>query len=228
MAELLEAHETKLKPELVRNIQKGMKLSAGEIGHAEVEQGRLYRGMMDFFERYDLLVTPTTVVPPFEKNCRYPEDWVDYPDINWLQPAFPASGTVFELLHKLNEMGLLLTIDDFGTGYSSLSYLKKFPIHAIKIDRSFVNEINTNSDDAAIALAIISMAHSLKLKVVAEGVETKAQLTMLCEQKCDSIQGFFFSPPLVPENISEILAAESRGEGIGASIFSETGRDATS
>jgi amidase len=74
MAELLEAHETKLKPELVRNIRKGMKLSADEIGHAEVEQGRLYRGIIDFFESYDLLVTPATVVPPFEKNCRYPEE----------------------------------------------------------------------------------------------------------------------------------------------------------
>ncbi len=134
--------------------------------------------------------------------------------------------TVFDLLHELNEMGLLLTIDDFGTGYSSLSYLKKFPIHAIKIDRAFVSEINTNDDDAAIAMAIISMAHSLKLKVVAEGVETKDQLMMLCDQKCDAIQGYFFSPALHPENISEILEAEGRGEGIGNSLFGAIGKDA--
>jgi len=133
--------------------------------------------------------------------------------------------TVFDLLHELNEMGLLLTIDDFGTGYSSLSYLKKFPIHAIKIDRSFVSEINTNDDDAAIAMAIISMAHSLKLKVIAEGVETKDQLMMLCEQRCDAIQGYFFSPALHPENISEILEAEGRGEGIGNSLFGAIGKD---
>lgn len=133
--------------------------------------------------------------------------------------------TVFDLLHELNEMGLLLTIDDFGTGYSSLSYLKKFPIHAIKIDRSFVSEINTNDDDAAIAMAIISMAHSLKLKVVAEGVETKDQLMMLCDQKCDAIQGYLFSPSLHPENISEILEAEGRGEGIGNSLFGAVGKD---
>lgn len=133
--------------------------------------------------------------------------------------------TVFDLLHELNEMGLLLTIDDFGTGYSSLSYLKKFPIHAIKIDRSFVSEINTNHDDAAIAMAIISMAHSLKLKVVAEGVETKDQLMMLCEQRCDDIQGYYFSPPLHADNISEILDAEGRGEGIGLSIFNIIEKD---
>ncbi len=73
MAELLEANETKLKPELVWNIQKGMELSSDEIGHAEIEQGRSYRSILDFFDTYDLLVTPTTVVPPFEKDCRYPE-----------------------------------------------------------------------------------------------------------------------------------------------------------
>ena len=73
MAELLEAHETKLKPELVWNIRKGMELSTDEIGRAEVEQGRLYERIVDFFDTYDLLVTPTTVVPPFEKDCRYPE-----------------------------------------------------------------------------------------------------------------------------------------------------------
>ena len=74
MAELLEAHETKLKPELVCNIRQGMELSADEIGRAEVEQGRSYRGIIDFFENYDLLVTPATVVPAFEKDCRYPEE----------------------------------------------------------------------------------------------------------------------------------------------------------
>jgi amidase len=74
MAELLEAHETKLKPELVWNIRKGMELSTGEIGRAEVEQGRLYGRIMDFFDTYDLLVTPATVVPPFDKDCRYPEE----------------------------------------------------------------------------------------------------------------------------------------------------------
>ena len=73
MAEVLEAHEKKLKPELVWNIRKGMELSTDEIGRAEVEQGRLYERIVDFFDTYDLLVTPTTVVPPFEKDCRYPE-----------------------------------------------------------------------------------------------------------------------------------------------------------
>lgn len=127
--------------------------------------------------------------------------------------------TAIALLHELTEMGLLLAIDDFGTGYSSLSYLKSFPIHAIKIDRSFVKEINTDSDNAAIAMAIISMAHSLRLKVVAEGVETGAQLEFLCRQGCDEIQGYLFSPPVPPQEISKLLQAEAKGNGIGTLIL---------
>lgn len=109
-------------------------------------------------------------------------------------------------LHELAKLGMRLIIDDFGTGYSSLSYLKRFPIHAIKIDRSFVKEINTDPDSAAIAHAIISMAHSLKMKVVAEGVETENQLAFLCEQGCDEIQGYLFSRPLPAGDISKLLA----------------------
>ncbi len=92
-------------------------------------------------------------------------------------------------------------MDDFGTGYSSLSYLKRLPLDTLKIDRSFVSELENNSDDAAICAAIIAMAHSLDLQVVAEGVETQQQLDYLRAQGCDEIQGFFISKPLPPAEL---------------------------
>jgi diguanylate cyclase (GGDEF)-like protein len=102
-------------------------------------------------------------------------------------------------LKKMNEMGISLSIDDFGTGYSSLSYLKLFPIDNLKIDRSFVFNITSDSTDAAIAASVILLAHSMNLKVVAEGVETKEQLEVLRQQGCDIVQGFLFSKPLAAE-----------------------------
>jgi diguanylate cyclase (GGDEF)-like protein/PAS domain S-box-containing protein len=111
-----------------------------------------------------------------------------------------------ESINKLNaikEMGLILAIDDFGTGYSSLSYLKRFPLDTLKVDQSFVRDITSNTDDKAIVVAIIAMAHSLGLKVVAEGVETKEQKAFLLEHRCEESQGFFFSKPLTAESFSK-------------------------
>jgi diguanylate cyclase (GGDEF)-like protein len=102
-------------------------------------------------------------------------------------------------LKKLHDMGICLSIDDFGTGYSSLSYLKLFPIDFLKIDRSFVFNITSDSTDAAIAASVILLAHSMELKVVAEGVETSEQLELLRGQGCDYVQGFLFSKPLAAE-----------------------------
>jgi diguanylate cyclase (GGDEF)-like protein len=102
-------------------------------------------------------------------------------------------------LQKLHNMGVSLAIDDFGTGYSSLSYLKLFPINDLKIDRSFVFNITTDSTDAAIALSVIVLAHSMNLNVVAEGVETMEQLELLRKQGCDVVQGFLFSRPISAE-----------------------------
>jgi diguanylate cyclase (GGDEF)-like protein len=103
-------------------------------------------------------------------------------------------------LERLSEMGVLISVDDFGTGYSSMSYLRRLPIDRLKIDRSFINEITARADDASIVQAIVSLAHSLRLKVIAEGVETIAQLDFLKSIGCDQYQGFHFSRPLpVPE-----------------------------
>jgi EAL domain-containing protein (putative c-di-GMP-specific phosphodiesterase class I) len=101
-----------------------------------------------------------------------------------------------EILRKFKEMGASIAIDDFGTGYSSLSYLKHFPITRLKIDRSFVRDITTNPDDAAIAEIIIAMAQTLKLEVIAEGVETRSQMEFLSFNNCVEMQGYLFSRPV--------------------------------
>lgn len=110
-----------------------------------------------------------------------------------------------ERLAKLKQMGIELAIDDFGTGYSSLSYLKHFPIDRLKIDRSFITDILGNQADAAIAKTIISMAQTLKLSVVAEGVETREQMEFLQQHNCNLVQGYFISRPVPPEQIERML-----------------------
>jgi diguanylate cyclase (GGDEF)-like protein/PAS domain S-box-containing protein len=111
-------------------------------------------------------------------------------------------------LLALKEMGVKLSIDDFGTGYSSLSYLKRLPIDTIKVDKSFVRDIQVDANDAAIVTAIIKMSHSLNFKVIAEGVETIEQLQFLKEYECDEIQGFYFSKPLSGEEFYDLLKAD--------------------
>lgn len=123
--------------------------------------------------------------------------------------------TTLKNFQELTKMGLRISIDDFGTGYSSLSYLKRFPIHAIKIDRSFIKDIITNEDDATIANTIISMAHNLNMIVVAEGVETEDQLRFLLERNCDELQGFLFSSPLPADEVTVLLEKEIKGDYIG-------------
>ena len=113
-------------------------------------------------------------------------------------------------LWDLKNLGVRLSMDDFGTGYSSLNYLKRFPIDRIKIDQSFVRDIPSNADDAAIVAAIIAMAHSMKLSSVAEGVETNEQLEFLRELRCDEMQGYLFSPPVPSAKFDELLDENKR------------------
>jgi diguanylate cyclase len=116
-----------------------------------------------------------------------------------------------EALHALRAMGLHLAVDDFGTGYSSFSYLKHFPLDTLKIDRSFIREIASHPDDAAITTAIIAMGHALGLRVIAEGVETEAHLTLLQKQGCDEIQGYLVGRPVPADRFVEHLARKRAG-----------------
>jgi diguanylate cyclase (GGDEF)-like protein len=108
-------------------------------------------------------------------------------------------------LRTLRDMGVRIAIDDFGTGYSSLSYLKRFPIHGIKIDRSFISGIASSSGDAAITRAVIAMAQNLGVRVVAEGVESEKQLAFLRTYGCHEVQGYYFSPPLSARSAGQLL-----------------------
>lgn len=114
-----------------------------------------------------------------------------------------------ELLQQLRKRGIELALDDFGTGYSSLSYLKRFPVDTLKIDRSFIMDLDNSEDDAAITRAIIDMAHSLQMKVVAEGVETNAHLAILRTMDCDTIQGYLISKPVPEQALLELLRTQS-------------------
>jgi diguanylate cyclase (GGDEF)-like protein len=117
------------------------------------------------------------------------------------------------VLNRLKGMGINISIDDFGTGYSSLASLKRLPIDALKIDQSFVRDATTEPDDAALVMAIITLAHNLRLKVIAEGVETEEQLRFLHLLRCDEIQGYFFSKPLPVDAFVSLLESHSGKRG---------------
>ena len=124
--------------------------------------------------------------------------------------AMQNADATIHTLRELKGLGVRISIDDFGIGYSSLSYLKRLPIDTLKIDQSFVRDITTDPDDAAIATAIIALAHTLKLQVVAEGVESQEQLSFLAARHCDRMQGFLFSRPLAAPECGEFLSRSRR------------------
>jgi EAL domain-containing protein (putative c-di-GMP-specific phosphodiesterase class I) len=132
--------------------------------------------------------------------------------------AMDDSTFTIDRVARLHSLGIGLSIDDFGTGYSSLSYLKRFKIDKLKIDQSFVRDIQHDPDDAAIVTAIIGLAHSLGFQTIAEGVETQAQLDFLRAQHCDEIQGYFYSKPVPAEAFARLLAGEQ------ARLAPESGR----
>jgi len=120
------------------------------------------------------------------------------------------AGAAISTLREIGSLGVGLSVDDFGTGHSSLSYLKRFPLNYLKIDKSFIDDITTDKNDAAITTAIINMAGSLEIKVVAEGVETLAQLKFLSTRGCDAMQGYYFSKPLPAADLASLLAGNIR------------------
>jgi len=109
------------------------------------------------------------------------------------------------ILKSLKEVGIQVALDDFGTGYSSLSYLRKFPLDALKIDQSFIRQISTAGEDTVIVRAVIGMARGLKLRVIAEGVETREEVEFLRAHQCDEAQGYYFSRPVPPEEFVKLL-----------------------
>ncbi len=133
----------------------------------------------------------------------------------YLEMEITESSTMLEpnftigILKKLSKLGIQIAIDDFGTGYSSLAYLKRFPIHKLKIDRSFIKDVNKDEESRAIVSAIIAMSQNLGLEVLAEGVETEQQLKYLKERGCQQIQGYYFSPPVISDEFEKFLYAQN-------------------
>lgn len=126
-----------------------------------------------------------------------------------------ASKTVTDKLLAFRDAGIQVSLDDFGTGYSSLSYIKKFHVDIIKIDQSFVRNLQLNSDDMAVCEAIIVMAHKLGIQVIAEGVETEEQRALLTAAGCDFGQGYLFSRPLTKEEFSQLLSKKEATQYYG-------------
>lgn len=143
------------------------------------------------------------VASVLEKTRLKPE----YLDLEITESMTMDTGHVSRCLLELTEMGIGISVDDFGTGYSSFHYLKNFPIDRLKIDRSFVRDIQQDPSDAEIVAAIIAMAHNLNIQVIAEGVENEEQMEFLRKHNCDEIQGYFWSPPVPSSDIEQMLGA---------------------
>ncbi|MBI4191915.1 MAG: EAL domain-containing protein [Betaproteobacteria bacterium] len=155
--------------------------------------------------RYDLV----RAVEQALRNAGLPAEYLELELTESMVMHEPEN--VIATLGQLEALGVQLSIDDFGTGYSSLSYLKRFPVANLKIDQSFVRELGQDDNASSIVKAVISLGHSLGMKVIAEGVETREQMTFLMENRCDGMQGFLFSRPLSADEFITLLERESRG-----------------
>ncbi|HEY3731144.1 MAG TPA: EAL domain-containing protein [Steroidobacteraceae bacterium] len=159
------------------------------------------------FRRLDLVDTVRSALMDADVNARYLE-------IELTESAVMTNPEEsVEILERLSRMGVVVSVDDFGTGYSSISYLRRFPIDKLKIDRTFVSNLMTSAEDASIVRAIISLAHGLRLKVVAEGVETADQVACLQKLGCDQYQGYYFSRPVDAAALEEFLRNRTRTDG---------------
>jgi diguanylate cyclase (GGDEF)-like protein len=158
------------------------------------------------FQKKDLVLRIWEIISEFHINPAYLE--LELTESCIMQTPELSSHT----LHQLKKRGMSIALDDFGTGYSSLSYLRSFPLDVLKIDKGFVKDVTSNPDNAAIITTIITLAHNLGLKVICEGVETKEQLDFLKDRECDEIQGYYYSPPVPPEDFEKwLVAARNRG-----------------
>ncbi|ROH88309.1 EAL domain-containing protein [Pseudomethylobacillus aquaticus] len=177
----------------------------------------------------DAGLPPLSIAVNLSTHQLHHSDMLAYVDKVYAETGFPLELLEFELtesvlmqresevintLNKLRSKGISLAIDDFGTGYSSLSYLKSFPLDVLKIDRSFIEDIEKDEDDRAITATIIGMAHTLGMHVVAEGVETKEQLAFLRDHKCDMYQGYLYSPPVPVAQFVEMMRASLASEAV--------------
>lgn len=151
------------------------------------------------FQHHDLVETMKKIL----KETELEPQWLELEITESI--AMQNADYTIVILRELKDMGIQLSLDDFGTGYSSLSYLKKFPLDALKIDQSFVRDLSTDPNDAAIANAVIVLAHSLRLKVLAEGVETREQEAFLKEHQCDRYQGYLFSNPIPAPALENLI-----------------------
>jgi diguanylate cyclase (GGDEF)-like protein len=143
----------------------------------------------------------------------------EYLDLELTETSVMSNAkSTIEMLTRVKAMGVTISIDDFGTGFSSLSYLKLLPIDALKIDQSFIRDVTTDPDAAALVMAIITLAHNLRLQVVAEGVETEEQLRFLNLLRCDEVQGYFFSKPLPSKGLEQMLALKP-GELLSCAVL---------
>ncbi|HPQ26722.1 MAG TPA: EAL domain-containing protein, partial [Gammaproteobacteria bacterium] len=153
---------------------------------------------------YQLRTDCTTRLKEIFRDSGFPAEFFEFEVTETLLVGDDGS-SLQQLADIRTELGLRIAMDDFGTGHSSLSQLKLLPIGKLKIDRSFINDLPDDQNDAAIVKAIILMAHTLGLEVVAEGVETEAQQHFLCKSQCDHLQGFLYGRPMPAEAISDLL-----------------------